>query len=64
MLTQNEQRELAKIDRLQRSGKATSAQLARGITLKLRRRQQQAEPDLGQMFDMAYEDQCCDACGL
>lgn len=23
-----------------------------------------AEPDLGQMFDMAYEDQCRDACGL
>lgn len=22
------------------------------------------EPDLGQMFDMAYEDQCRDACGL
>lgn len=23
-----------------------------------------AEPDLAQMFDMAYEDQCRDACGL
>lgn len=23
-----------------------------------------SEPDLGQMFDMAYEDQCRDACGL
>ena len=23
-----------------------------------------AEPDLGRMFDMAYEDQCRDACGL
>ena len=25
---------------------------------------QQTEPDLAQMFDMAYEDQCRDACGL
>ena len=23
-----------------------------------------SEPDLGQMFDLAYEDQCRDACGL
>lgn len=23
-----------------------------------------SEPDLGRMFDMAYEDQCRDACGL
>ena len=23
-----------------------------------------SEPDLGQMFDMAYEDSCRDACGL
>ena len=23
-----------------------------------------SEPDLGQMFDMAYEDQCASACGL
>lgn len=23
-----------------------------------------AEPNLGQMFDMAYEDQCRDACSL
>ena len=23
-----------------------------------------SEPNLGQMFDMAYEDQCRDACGL
>ena len=23
-----------------------------------------AEPDLAQMFDAAYEDQCRDACGL
>lgn len=25
---------------------------------------QQAEPDLAMMVDMAYEDQCRDACGL
>lgn len=24
---------------------------------------EQAEPDLARMFDMAYEDQCADACG-
>lgn len=24
----------------------------------------QSEPDLGRMFDMAYEDQCAEACGL
>lgn len=25
---------------------------------------ERSEPNLGQMFDMAYEDQCRDACGL
>lgn len=42
----------------------TSVWLNRRGTNEQLRRFLPAEPDLAQAFDMAYEDQCRDACGL